>query len=160
MGVPVFGPKRPACVRSRDNPRSRNLGEENVITVASREGYSVKADQIKNRLHLKLEGDMYERHKFENIPSEVKDGCRMLKPGFTCLADFREVQLFALPDIAGAVQKILLEEGVRKVASVWGQQLLAKLSLDKAADSSGDAYVDRRKVFTDRAEGETWLDEQ
>ncbi len=131
-----------------------------MITVASKEGYSIRVDQIRNRIYLELQGDMYDRPKFEDIPSEVRDACRMIKPGFTCLADFKKVQLFALPDIAAAVQKILLEEDVRKVASVWGQQLLAKLSLDKAADSSGDAYVDRRKVFTDRAEGEAWLDEK
>jgi hypothetical protein len=131
-----------------------------MITVTSKDGYSVKVDQNKNRLYLEMEGDVFERHKFENLPTEMKDGCRMLKPGFTCLADFKKVTLFALPDVATAVQKAILEEGVRKVASVWGEQLLAKMSINKAADSSGDAYVDRRKVFTDKAEGEAWLDEQ
>jgi hypothetical protein len=128
-------------------------------TIVPKDGYSVKVDQNKNRLFLEMEGDVFERNKFENIPTEMKEGCRILKPGFTCLADFTKVKLFALPDIAAAVQKTILEEGVRKVASVWGEQLLAKMSISKAADSSGDAYVDRRRVFTERAEGEAWLDE-
>jgi hypothetical protein len=120
----------------------------------------VKVDQTKNRLYTELFGELFERQKFVNLPTEIREACSMLKPGFTCVADFKEVTLFALPDIATGVQKALLEEGVRKVASVWGEQLLAKLSINKAADSSGDAYVDRRKVFTDKAEAEAWLDEQ
>ena len=131
-----------------------------MTIVTSSDRYIVKVDETKNRLYLEMNGDVYELHKFENLPSEMRKACRMLQPGFTCLADFKEVTLFALPDVAAAVQKAILEEDVRKVASVWGEQLLAKMSINKAADSSGDAYVDRRKVFTNRAEGEAWLDEQ
>ncbi|MFH1114555.1 MAG: hypothetical protein V1792_11590 [Pseudomonadota bacterium] len=128
-------------------------------TVEANDFYTVMADQIKNRLYLLMKGDVFERQRFENLPAQMREACRMLKPGFTCLADFAQVSLFALPDVATAVQKTLLEEGVKRVASVWGEQMLAKLSMSKSAQTAGDPYVDRRKVFTDKNQGEAWLDE-
>lgn len=130
-----------------------------MTIVASSDFYALRSDTLKNRVYLELKGEVFERSKFESIPTQVREVCRSLKPGFTCVADFKGVTLFALPDIAAEVQKVLLEEGVRRVASVWGEQLLAKLALDKAADKAGDTYVDRRKVFTDRAAAEAWLNE-
>ena len=130
-----------------------------MTTVVSNESYTIRSDALKNRIYLEMQGEVYETTKFVNLATQLRDACRGMKPGFTFVADFKNVTVFALPDIATEVQKTLLEEGVRRVASVWGEQLLAKLALDKAASSAGDAYVDRRKVFTDRYAAETWLNE-
>jgi hypothetical protein len=106
-----------------------------------------------------VQGKGYERHKFEQLPAHLEEGYKRLEPGFTCFADFTQVILFALPDVAVAVQKTLMEGGVRKVASVWGEQLLAKMAVSKIANTTGDEYTEKRKIFTDMVEGEAWLDE-
>jgi hypothetical protein len=130
-----------------------------VEQFAKGENYEINLDKDKNRLYLKMEGDIYHKEKFEKLPEQMREACKALDQGFTCLADFTKVKLFALPDVAGSVQEAILEQGVRKVASIWGEQLLAKMAMNKSADSVGDDYSHKRKIFTDRAEGEAWLDE-
>ncbi len=127
--------------------------------MVTEENYSVRIDRDNNRIHLKLWGEVIDRSKFASLPDHMKQACHEMQPGFTCLADFREVTFFALPDLATSTQQALLDSGVSKVASLWAQQLLAKLGIDKAAKTTGDEYASRRKVFTDLGEAEKWLDE-
>ena len=64
----------------------------------------------------------------------VKAACDPTKPGFTALADFTEMKLLGLPDVAQKVQISISNAGVRKVASVWGHESFAKIVVNSSAE--------------------------
>ncbi len=128
-----------------------------MIETARGLNYVMRIDTSKNRLRVKFFGDITDPAENKDIPANVKDACTRLAAGFTCLADFTEVGLFGLPDIAQQVQETLAVVHVRKVASVWSKEGFAKIVVQRSADHAAGGYAEKRKVFSDMAEAEAWL---
>ena len=128
--------------------------------IGSGPSYRLEVDIPKNRIYLSFFGDALSDASVVGLLPAVKAACDLMKPGFTALADFTEMKLLGLPDVAQKVQISISNAGVRKVASVWGHESFAKIVVNSSAEKvKGGEYSERRKVFKDRAEAEAWLDE-
>jgi hypothetical protein len=126
--------------------------------IGSTKNTRVAIDSMKNRLHVNLFGDALRADENQQVPAFVEQGCAQLKPGFTCLADYTQLKLFGLPDVARDVMAVMMRAGVRKVATVWPDESFAKLVLGSAAKDTGDAYLSKRQTFTDLDSAKAWLD--
>ncbi len=128
--------------------------------IGSGPSYRVEVDKAQNRIYFSFFGDAVSESSVVGLLDAVKAGCALMKPGFTGLADFTEMKLLGLPDIVQKVQMILLNAGLRKLASVWDHESFAKIVVDSSAQKvkSGE-YSEKRKVFKSRAEAEAWLNE-
>ncbi|MGO9116503.1 MAG: hypothetical protein ACLQPD_02715 [Desulfomonilaceae bacterium] len=122
--------------------------------------HRVEVDTAKNRMYLTFFGDALSDAAAAGLQDGVQAEIAILKPGFTALGDFTEMNLLGLPDIVQQLQATFLNAGVRKAASVWSHESFAKVLVDSSAQKvkSGE-YSDRRKVFKNRVEAEAWLDE-
>ncbi len=89
----------------------------------------------------------------------VKKACALMKSNFTCLADFCDMKLLGVPDTVKEVQTILSSAGLGKIASVWNEESFAKFIVDSSAQKMGEQYDQKRKIFNNRIEAESWLDE-
>lgn len=128
--------------------------------IGSGPSYRVEVDRPKNRIYLSFFGDAVNDASVTGLLDAVKAACDLMKPGFTGLADFTEMGLLGLPDVAQKVQITLLDAGLRKLASVWDHQSFAKVVVDSSAQKvkSGE-FSEKRKVFKNRVEAEAWLAE-
>ncbi len=131
--------------------------------VAASETFRVSVDIEKNRIYMEGYGFITAGEVNEPFVDAVKIAVGLLQPRFTCLADFRKVELLTLDNIAETVQKMMLKTGMSRVAAVWGPQLLARMTVRKAAlrvHSSEGAYDYRRQEFDNVADAEAWLDDE
>jgi len=128
--------------------------------IGSGPSYRVEVDTVKNRIYFSFFGDALGEASVAGLIDAVEAACALMKPGFTSLADFTEMKLLGLPDVARQTQVTISNAGVRKVASIWNHESFAKIVVDSSAekDKSGE-YSEKRKVDTDRAEGEAWLND-
>jgi hypothetical protein len=128
--------------------------------IGSGPSYRVEVDTLKNRIYFSFFGDALGEASVAGLIDAVEAACALMKPGFTSLADFTEMKLLGLPDVARETQVTISHAGVRKVASIWNHESFAKIVVDSSAEKvmSGE-YSEKRKVFTDRAEGEAWLND-
>ena len=128
--------------------------------IGSSVNYRIAIDAARNRVYFWFIGDIMSAAGTKDLPSDTKRACEALKPGFTGLADFTEMNLLGLPDMAQQVQTILMDAGLARMASVWSKESFGKLIVDSTAQKvAGGAYEARRKVFDDRASAEAWLDD-
>ncbi len=128
--------------------------------IGSTKNFRVAVDKSKNRMLLVLSGDAVGAKENQDAPLIVQKACTELRPGFTCLGDQTQLKLFALPDIAREIMKVMMNAGVGKVASVWAKESFSKVVVGFAAKATGDEYLLRRKSFTDIDSAKAWLDEQ
>jgi hypothetical protein len=128
--------------------------------IGSSHNYRIAIDVQKNRIYFWFIGDIMGASGTMNLLADTRKACDALISGFTGLGDFTETNLLGQPDTAQQVQTILMDSGLRKMASVWSRESFAKLIVDATAQKvAGGAYQQKRKVFHDRAEAEAWLDE-
>lgn len=130
-----------------------------MIETARGQNYVMSIDTQKNRVRVRLIGDLVDAAANNDLPAHLMDACSRLAPGFTCLADFTEIGLLGLPDIVREVQETLVKADLRKIASVWTKEGFAKVVIQRAAEQTGAGYSEKRKVFSDLGEAEAWLDE-
>lgn len=128
------------------------------MIVMVREQYAISVNSQKNQLFLEMWGDVVEHGLFGSFPDDWKEACALVRPGFTVLADYTKVGVFALPQIWSEAQKVILRAGVEKVAVFWGKKLLGKLSTQESAKQASTEYAMRRRSFETREEAEAWLD--
>jgi len=121
--------------------------------------HRVEIDTAKNRMYLTFFGDALTDAAAVGLRDEIQAAIALMKPGFTALGDFTEMNLLGLPDIVQQLQMTLLNAGVRKAASVWSHESFAKVIVDSSAKKVSGEYSDKRKVFKSRVEAEAWLDE-
>jgi hypothetical protein len=122
--------------------------------------HRVEVDTAKNRMYLAFFGDALSDAAAAGLRDEIQAAIALMKPGFTALGDFTEMNLMGLPDVAQQLQTALLNAGVKKAASVWSNESFAKILVDSSAKKvSAGEYSERRKVFKNRLEAEAWLDE-
>ncbi len=128
--------------------------------IGSGPNYRVEVDTAKNRIYLRFIGDIVSEAQVTGLLEAAEAACATMKPQFTTLADFTEMKLLGLPDVTQQLQMTLLNAGLRRLASVWGQETFAKLVVESSAQKvkSGE-YSERRKVFKNRIEAEAWLSE-
>ena len=107
-----------------------------MIQTAHGLNYVIEIDNSKNRLRIRFFGDILDAARNARVPADTKDAVSRLASGFTCLADFTEVGLLGLPDLAKQVQVTLLEAGVRKVASVWTKEGFSRLVVQRSAEQA------------------------
>jgi hypothetical protein len=95
------------------------------------------------------------------FPEAMRQAVKILLPGFTVLADLRNLGIAtAQRQYLAEGQRILGEAGMARVASVWGDQALERMKIGESAQSSGGAhYATNRKEFLDISEAIIWLDE-
>jgi hypothetical protein len=126
--------------------------------IGSGPSYRVEVDMPKNRIYLWFFGEAVNDASVAGLLEAVKGACDLMKPGFTGLADFTDMKLMGLPDVAQKTQTLLMEAGLRKLASVWDHESFAKIIVDSSAQKvkSGE-YSERRRVFKNRVEAEAWL---
>lgn len=128
--------------------------------VGSGAKYRIAVDVAKNRLYTWFNGDLISGSDAAGLLESTRKACGMLKPGFTGLTDFTEVNLLGLPDVMEKAQRLLASSGLSKSATVWADQLFAKRVLDAQARKVKEgSFSERRRAFTSRAEAEAWLDE-
>ncbi|OQX60949.1 MAG: hypothetical protein B5M56_10235 [Desulfococcus sp. 4484_241] len=98
--------------------------------------HSIRADAKKNRLYLTF-GKLESSDELARVAEGIRDACRELKPGFTCLTDLRDFEPLdeQLEFFIKGVQEYLVETGVSKVVRVvrkfgaWGHVQFDKLSM-------------------------------
>ncbi len=95
--------------------------------------YRVQIDTVKNRLYLSLLGDILTDADVDGMLDAIQTAIKLLKPGFTAVGDFTEMNLLGLPDVSQDVQMTLLNGGLRKVASVWSHEGFSKIVVDSSA---------------------------
>ena len=121
--------------------------------------HRVEVDTAKNRMYLTFFGDALRDVAAAGLRDQIQTAITLMKPGFTALGDFTEMNLLGLPDIVRELQTGYLKAGVRKAASVWSHESFAKVIVDSSAQKVSGEYSEKRKVFKNRAEAEVWLDE-
>ncbi len=128
--------------------------------IGSGPNYRVAVDVPKNRAYLYSFGDALNDSGVSSLLDDMKKALNSLKPGFTLLADFTGLKLFGLPDLVRTLHNMVLEAGVRKVASVWSEESFAKFMIDSLAQKAkGGTYAEIRRSFKSLTEAEAWLDE-
>ncbi len=96
--------------------------------------------------------------KPSQVPDFVKhheEALSQLRPGFTILADWREMESVILTDLIEECQKQAIAAGVSKVARVYNQPTFKEVQADSVSKRTG---ISARR-FYDIAEAELWLDE-
>ena len=121
--------------------------------------HRVEVDTAKNRIYLSFFGDALTDAAAAGLRDSLQASIALMKPGFTALGDFTEMNLMGLPDVARELQTTLLNAGVKKAASVWSHESFAKIIVDSSAQKVSGEYSERRKVFKNRVEAQAWLDE-
>jgi hypothetical protein len=121
--------------------------------------HRVEVDTAKNRIYLTFFGDALSDAAAAGLRDEIQAAISLMKPGFTALGDFTEMNLLGLPDIVQQLQATIVNAGVRKAASVWSHESFAKVIVDSSAQKVSGEYSERRKVFKSRVEAEAWLNE-
>jgi hypothetical protein len=127
--------------------------------IGSGTNYRISFDKAKNRIYFWFFGDIMNPAGVAGLPGDLKKAVQLARPAFTGLADFSDMKLLGLPDVAQDTQATLVAGGIKKVASVWNRESFAKFIVDSTAAKVGDKYSEKRKIFFDRAEAEAWLDE-
>ncbi len=129
-------------------------------TVVAREGYRITVDDSRNRLLFEVWGDVVDHGLFATILEDWRKACSVVRPGFTLLADYTQVGVFALPQIWSEAQALIVSAGVEKSAVFWGKRVLGRYATEKAAQDASTEYSMRRRSFETRAEAEAWLDQR
>lgn len=96
----------------------------------------IRADKEKNRLYLTL-GKLDAVEEMVKVAEEIRDACKDLRPGFTCLTDLRDFELLdeQYEFLITGVQEFLVKAGVSEVVRVvrkfgsWGHIQFDKSSM-------------------------------
>ena len=124
--------------------------------IVERELYRIEVDPDKNRMYYAASGFWRDPADFPGYFEDYGKAVAAVRPGFTVLTDVREFKAPAqsLKAMFDEQQRILSKAGLKKVAEVFSENVIVKLSLDNIAKHSGMPKRD----FTDIAEAEAWLD--
>ncbi|MFC1835571.1 hypothetical protein ACFL2Q_12670, partial [Thermodesulfobacteriota bacterium] len=108
---------------------------------------------------LEVWGDVVEATDFSQFPEDLRSVCALPGPGYTLLADYAGIGVFALPEIWERAQAFVFESGVKKVAVFWGAGILGRWATEQSAQGASPEYAALRRSFKAREEAEAWLDE-
>jgi hypothetical protein len=125
-----------------------------MITVASKEEYSIAVDQEKNRILFTMRGSWTNAKKVSDWIKDLESAIKLCKRGFTELIDWREVTGILLTDYISKAQKMALDAGLHKAARVYDRETFLKLQMDTLTEQTGFPV----KSFFDMKDAEAWLD--
>ncbi|ABW67548.1 hypothetical protein [Desulfosudis oleivorans] len=99
--------------------------------------HSIRADKEKNRLYLTL-GKLDSLEEMMKVAEGIRDVCKDLRSGFTCLTDLRDFELLdeQYEFLISGVQEFLVDAGVSEVVRVvrkygsWGHIQFDKTSMN------------------------------
>jgi hypothetical protein len=123
--------------------------------IASTTFYSYHIDKTKNRMYVAYGGAWLKPSQVPDFVKHHEEALTQLRPGFTILADWREMESVILTDLIEECQKQAIAAGVSKVARVYDQPTFKEVQADSVSKRTG--IIARR--FYDIAEAELWLDE-
>ncbi len=115
--------------------------------------FDVKANTLKNRLYISIEGTVA-GNEVENYKSGIKKNVAMLKPGFTALMDLRKCAVFdqeVMNQLQGA-KEIAVGGGLTRSAMVVESAVL-KMQMNRNFKDVGP----QDKAFTELDEAEQFL---
>ena len=125
-------------------------------TIASNQYYTMVADTAKNRGYLTIVGYWPNRAAVANYIDDLKKFTKEFTRGWTVVTDVTQVK--PPPAEVGALhaeaQKVIMAAGLSKTAEIYGADIIAKMALDKSSKDSGM----NKKVFSNKADAEAWLD--
>lgn len=116
--------------------------------------YNVKADTLKNRLYITVDGTI-ESSEVEVYKSNVKKCVSMLKSGFTAFMDLRKAEVFDQESMAQlqGTKEIAVAAGLSKSAMVVESPIL-KMQMNRNFKDVGP----QDKAFNSIEEAEKFLD--
>ena len=123
--------------------------------IADTDFYSFNVDRAKNRIYLVYKG-------FWKTPDQVPDHVKhhteavsKLSPGFTVLADVRQMEGVVITDIIEECQRYAIKAGIRKAARVYAKPTFMQAQADQMHKKTGM----KSRGFYSVEEAEAWLDE-
>ena len=126
-------------------------------TIAKNDYYAILVDAAKNRLYLTLIGYWKSCSVVPNYIEDLKKATQELSRGYTILTDV--IQMKPPPrdviTLHTEAQKVVMAAGLKKTAELVGQDVIAKMAVDRFSKESG-MY---KGTFDNKEEAEAWLDE-
>ena len=123
--------------------------------VADKECYRLDVDVQKNRLYFLIRGDWTSPKNFTEWIPDLEKATGQLKPGFTELIDWTGMTLISMTDAIVDHHELAMKAGIKKAARLFDQDHFVTFQLAWVSKETGFPI----KVFYDRAEAESWLDE-
>jgi hypothetical protein len=123
-----------------------------VIAVTPYYIYSV--DKAKNRLYVTYRGDWLNPFALCDCLRHHEEAISQLSPGFTILADWREMESLFITDIIEECHKQDISAGIGKLARVYDHPTFKEIQACSVSKRTGITA----KSFYDFAAAESWLD--
>jgi hypothetical protein len=123
--------------------------------IASTPFYSYHIDKAKNRMYVAYKGAWLKPSQVPDFVKQHGQAIGQLRPGFTILADWREMESVFITDVIEECQKQAVAAGVSKVARVNAKPTFKEIQAESMSQRTGI----KSKAFYDIAEAEAWLDE-
>ena len=125
-------------------------------TIAKNEYYTIVTDKNKNRLYLTVEGFWKNRDAVPNYITDMKKALDELSREYTILADVSRMKPppAEIAAVHNESQKQAIAAGLKKTAEIVGEDVIAKMTVDRYAKESGMPKM----TFSDKKEAEAWLD--
>lgn len=126
-------------------------------TIAQNEYYTILVDSKKNRLYLTVEGFWKNRSVVPHYIDDLKKAIEDLNKGFTLLTDVRRMKVppAEIAALHNEAQTLVISEGLGKTAEIHGEDVIAKMAVDRYSSGSGMF----KRNFDNKIEAEAWLDE-
>ncbi len=116
--------------------------------------YIYQVDKAKNRLYVTYKGDWLKLEGFCDCLRHHEEAISQLAPGFTVLADWRQMECFFITDLIEECHKQDIAAGISKLARVYVRPTFKEIQADHASKRTGITA----KPFYDFTEAESWLD--
>ena len=118
--------------------------------------YELSYDDSKNRIYWTIIGFWKGVSAVPNYLSDWEKALNLTAPGFTILADLREMKPWTneIKELNAKQQEIIVSRGVKKVATVMAE-MITKLNIASSTEQAGMASL--TQDFTDMKLAEDWL---
>ncbi len=125
--------------------------------IAKNDKYEIYVDQIRNRFYIKLIGFWQDPSEVPDYLEDHKKGLGFLSPGFTLLADNRDMKTpkTEIFEIHGQALQMVNDAGIGKLAVVVDQAII-KIASGRVTREAG--IEETTGQFNDIKEAEDWLD--
>jgi len=123
--------------------------------ISKSEFYEVKLDKSQNLLKLKVNGFWGDESLYAELEGKIKPLLIDTKPGWKMMVDLSEIM--TPPQQFGSrilqIQQVLVKYGLKKIAEVVPQSIIAQMAVNRIANSSGLEW----RQFSNLKEAMAWL---
>ena len=125
-------------------------------TIANTPHYTLAVDPSKNRIYWTPRGLWDQSLSAPKLVDQWERARRHVLPGFTILADARQIQILSADwaDTFEQIQELMISSGLAASAEVLPEDAITKMQAKRISRQSGM----RREVFASVEEAEKWLD--